>query len=353
MNILMIDNGQPFDLETPYREPLGGSETSFILLARGLSELDLKNKVFVSSISNPIHVKYVENLEQIPLHQWDDYLSNNLDVVIVNRSPFSIPVEILNLNIPIFVYMHDAYDQEISKWLYSKDFVNRISLIFTVSDWQKETFNKYFNIPYEKMFTIGNSVDSLLYTTHSVKKDNNKFIFASIPYKGITELMDIWTLLLQKSGNPDFHLEIFSSMNLYGDEKGDEQYTEFYRKLKSLSNVRVHNVVSMKDLTYELLTSRIYIHPQTYHETFGMVLVQSILSNTIPVSTSTGAIPELLPNNYLTKCKDIRSFSCKQEMVDIILNILHNEEFVNEKIIKDFINRFDYHNVARKVYNFL
>ena len=39
MNILLLDNGQPFTLETPYIQPLGGAETSFLLLAKGLEEL--------------------------------------------------------------------------------------------------------------------------------------------------------------------------------------------------------------------------------------------------------------------------------------------------------------------------
>jgi len=43
MNILMIDTSPiPYTPETPYIEPLGGSETAFTLLARGLEQLGHK-----------------------------------------------------------------------------------------------------------------------------------------------------------------------------------------------------------------------------------------------------------------------------------------------------------------------
>ncbi len=43
MNILLIDNGQEFNINTPYEKPIGGSETSILLLAKGLQ--DLNNQV--------------------------------------------------------------------------------------------------------------------------------------------------------------------------------------------------------------------------------------------------------------------------------------------------------------------
>ena len=39
MKILICDYGLPFDLNTPYFKPLGGSEISILLLSKGLAEL--------------------------------------------------------------------------------------------------------------------------------------------------------------------------------------------------------------------------------------------------------------------------------------------------------------------------
>jgi len=42
VKILLYDIGTPFELNTPYVQPLGGSETSILLIAKGLAELGIK-----------------------------------------------------------------------------------------------------------------------------------------------------------------------------------------------------------------------------------------------------------------------------------------------------------------------
>ena len=51
--ILLVDNGLPFDFETMYTKPLGGSEISIFLLAKGLADLGQQVVLLGSSTAVP------------------------------------------------------------------------------------------------------------------------------------------------------------------------------------------------------------------------------------------------------------------------------------------------------------
>ena len=104
--LLMIDKGQPFNLTTPYEEPLGGSETSFLLLSQGLAEHDESVILLTNSQINVPNQSFNRLL-----HNVND-LSKALpecDIVILNRC---LPEEVFKSDKRIFYYAHDAYDQD-------------------------------------------------------------------------------------------------------------------------------------------------------------------------------------------------------------------------------------------------
>jgi hypothetical protein len=106
VKILLADAGMPFDFNTPYVKPLGGSETSILLLSKGLKELG--HSVVILS-SNQIETIQDENRILDNINNFEPY-TEIADVIILNRF---LPNNINDLiqKKPIYYYTHDAYDQ--------------------------------------------------------------------------------------------------------------------------------------------------------------------------------------------------------------------------------------------------
>ncbi len=231
--------------------------------------------------------------------------------------------------------------------------IDNIEKILCVSEYQKKTFNQYFNVLLDKMFVLGNSIDSNLYTGY-VKRNINKLIFASIPYKGIEVLNDIFNTVCTKTQRDDIELHLFTSMNLYNEPDGDKEYINEFNILNNNNGVKLHNVVSMKELSRELLSSSMILFPNTYPETFSMLCTQAQASGCIPISTNMGALNERISNTingYLTKGINIYNKDTYNEFIDLIVKVLSSEDDHYKMRLKceEQSQKYNYINVARQL----
>lgn len=343
---LLVDQGMPFNLETPYTEPIGGSETSLLLLSKGLA--DSGNSVIILSNTN----------KDVPQRDYNRLLHNvnalpsilqESDIIIFNRC---IIPEVLNTNKRIFYYNHDAYDQtHIIWWMTNKDLLKRIEKILCVSEWQKETFIKYIGVPKEKLHVIGNGLDIDLYSGY-VERKLNKLIFASIPYKGIDILPNLFNDICIQSKRDDLELHVYSSMSLYGQDANDKEYEKSFSELQRIKGVFLHKPISMRELAFEFLTSSLYIHPNTYHETFGMNLTQAQCGGCIPITTNNGAVNEVIRNGetgFITKGKTIWNNECYKEYVNLVCDCLNKDLYKNRLKAQLFSKQFSYNIIAKKL----
>ncbi len=342
--ILFIDQGSAFNLNTPYLEPLGGSETSLLLLTKGVSELDQSSVILNNSTVNvpeSDHNRLLHNINALPS------IINESDIVVLNRCLIE---QVLYSDKPIYYYNHDAYDQNhLVGWMADKRIINRIEKILCVSEWQKETFNKYFNVPMEKMLVIGNSIDTSLYYGYT-ERHENKLIFASIPYKGIDIIQELFQEICIKSKRDDLAFHVFSSMKLYGNSEGDKEYEQYFAKLQRTNGVTLHEPVSMSQLGKELLSSSLILFPNTYHETFNMNCVQAQAAGCIPISTNIGAMHERIENGvngFITKNPNILNSETFNDFVELACNALDSDLYKIRLQCQKESKKWNYLNVAK------
>lgn len=346
-NILLYDNGQEFDLDTLYEFPLGGSETSFLLLAKGLS--NFHNVVLLTN-------KKIDRIQQQNIildhnSNFEGY-ANNSDIIILNRS---IPKTIdLFKNKDMYYYAHDAYDQPHVHWMGAKSNLNFFKKIFCVSDWQRETFIKYFNIEEykDKLVTVGNSIDYSLFYGYSQRLEN-KLLYTSIPYKGLEILQDLFNDICIQSKRVDLELHIYSSMELYNQKELDKEYEQIYSNLSKVKNIYLHKPVNIKELSYQFKTSSIYLAPNLYHETFGMNLVMAQAGGCIPITTNLGAVNEVLDNNYIIKFPNIENNKAYKEYVNKIINLLNRDLYKDRLKIQEEAKNWDYLKTTNRVIKWL
>jgi len=184
------------------------------------------------------------------------------------------------------LWAHHAYDQQIFL-----DFDHHIvNHIVSPSQWNKDQFIKYHNVPEDKITVIPNGVAEMF--THSDQKTKT-MIFTSIPYKGIEVLAKVIPLIHRV--HPDTKFKIFSSMSLYGPSH--DPYIELYDHLKKMKNVEYSQAIDREELVKHYQESAFFIHPNIWEETFCVSMCEAMKCGAYPIITNLGALPEVAGEN--------------------------------------------------------
>ena len=180
------------------------------------------------------------------------------------------------------LWAHHAFDQP----LFLDFDHNLVNHIVSPSQWNKDQFIKFLNVPEDKITVIPNGVSDLF--SYSNQKTKT-MIFTSIPYKGLGALSKIIPHIHQR--HPDVRFKIFSSMSLYGNL--NDPYIETYDALKLLPYVDYSEAVDQSELVKHYQESAFFIHPCIWEETFCVAMCEAMKSGAYPIITNIGALPEV------------------------------------------------------------
>lgn len=180
------------------------------------------------------------------------------------------------------LWAHHAYDQQIFL-----DFDHHIvDHIVSPSQWNKNQFIKYHNVPEDKITIIPNGVADMF--SYSDKKTKT-MIYTSVPYKGLEVLAQVIPIITHF--HPDVKFKIFSSMSLYGP--GPDQFLHIYDHLKKIPNVEYSEAIDREELVQHYQESAFFIHPNIWEETFCVSMVEAMKCGAYPIITDIGALAEV------------------------------------------------------------
>ena len=251
------------------------------------------------------------------------------------------------------LWAHHAYDQQVFL-----DFDHGIvNHIVSPSQWNKEQFIKYHNVPENKITVIPNGVaDMFSYSNQKTKT----MIYTSIPYKGLEVLSRVIPLITQR--HPDVKFKIFSSMSLYGP--GPDQFLHIYDHLKKMPNVEYSEAVDREDLVKHYQESAFFIHPCVWEETFGVAMIEAMKCGAYPIITDIGALAEVAgPNNASVISIEGEAISKGFKVTDNFINKFteascealnhydQNQPYYHKvsKIISDYVTeKYNWKNIAEQ-----
>src|SRR5689334_23325709 len=155
MKIAIYNRGIPFDGTTPFVQPLGGSETSIVHMARALASCGHEVTVYCVSVVNVGNNHRDTEVCYKSHHKFfNEYQHTPWDVLISFRSfdPF-----LLGRIAPRMIFWcGDANDQPALNHFEHAALQQNIDLIFCVSNWHRETFIQAFKLPPEKVIATRN-----------------------------------------------------------------------------------------------------------------------------------------------------------------------------------------------------
>ena len=284
MKIIFLSlSGLTFDVTTPEREPLGGTESSFCYLAR---ELAKTHDVTLAAKNVPTAtILGVKHASEANLCDYDVVISNAPIVMTGDVKPYYI------------FWNHLAHFDNAIRSLISPDVMDGIDCVVYVSEWQKNECEKWFGKA-KRTIVIGNGLTPAFENMFSsleelqATKDPLRAAYTSTPFRGLRLLPDIMENINGSKPIDDcLKLEVYSGMAVY--QGRDDHYEGLYKTLQRPDIAHVGNV-SQTILAERLKKCSYLLYPCLFPETYCIAVLEAMAAGLHVVTTDSGALLDTL-----------------------------------------------------------
>lgn len=305
-------------------KPTGGILNSLTLIPEYLASLG--HEVYVNStyqqdeIVNGVH--YVRDGQKVP----------KFDIAVFNRNilPKEFVLYCKNIGAKVIWWLHD-----ITQLSYMKDDAYQyVDKVVALSQYCKQTYSDFYQLPDEAFTVIPNGVDKELFHPGTPEERNPHMIMmASALIKGFMPIPTVFQNLQRH--NPDIDFRIYSSQTLHGISNSPDQQ----RFLESMERLGAHiySPVSQQVLARLLRQARCLLMPNTYPEICSNLMLQAQASGCPVVSSNIGSASEFIKDGetgLLTKYYPHDYDSFNVDYVNKVLDVYLNDELFN-KISKE------------------
>lgn len=308
MKVTFFDfmNIPEYDCETPYTKGIGGTQSAICYYAEELAK------------SHDVSV-YLLNIDEektnrgVKFMKGKDIIKTGLqtDILVWSSSATETSVETLKnkvvANLKICWIPHNLFEPGIDDF---ETFVYYFDLFGFVSEHQRKQFIETYNLNVEKTFVFNNGICPSFQTEFDPSVKKPYFIYTSQPYRGLEIVANNWSKIVEKY--PEAQLHTYSSRSLYGGINSDETNVIF-EKLKTLSNVFVHDPVGQADLVKICHEASFFAYPTDFIETGCIAATEASAGGCIPIVSNLGCL-----GSYFDDC--------------LIYNDTLDEQFVDKSL---------------------
>jgi len=298
MRFAFVDPGPlNYDLDSPGKIPLGGSESAMCHLVAALGAAG--HEVYFLKGDAAPHWTGKARCLPMTTHMLREVLPVDAVVVLNAAGPGSNLREIIGPRVPLVLWIHQAHDQPVILPLRQPLVRDAYTGFACVSRWQAEMFVRTFGLSQAKIGIMRNAVapwfvslftenDSIL----AVKRRPTTLAYTSTPYRGLDVLIDVFPQI--RSAMPGVTLQIFSSMSVYQMRSSEEQghFGPLYERCRATPGVELRGSVSQVDLATALREVSVLSYPNTYAETSCISALEAMAAGCRVVSSQLAAIPE-------------------------------------------------------------
>ena len=256
---------------------------------------------------------------------------NEIDVMIVSRYIHYF-IEYRITARKTFIWLHDILLQpywrgaelpEGGKYLL-ENVINQINGIVVLCDWHKQMVLKYLNIDENKIFIIGNGIDTT-YFDHKVDRVKNRFIYMSNPNRGLLKLVSHFHTIKNKI--PDAELYIYRGTEEFTDKKVIDDLNKYdYIKFKG----KLPN----KELIPEIMKSEYWYYPTDYYETYCISALEAQMSGCMCITSNIGALSNTIEDRGILLTKPVYTDDYWNEALNTIVYLNDNPEIKKNYIDK-------------------
>lgn len=165
------------------------------------------------------------------------------------------------------------------------EYMKMFDKIIVLSEFHKNNLNGVLNLPDFIYSIVGNATEEQDISNEEKLSnfENNDFIYASTPFRGLVVLMKMWPIIKQRIPNAKLH--VYSSMKIYGSETHDLMFENMYKSLSKMDGVIYYGSRPQKEIFSMMKKCKLMLYPNVYPETYCNVVMESRACKT-PIITS-------------------------------------------------------------------
>ena len=314
MKLLFVNN-QPvrFNVETPAREPLGGTESAIAYLARQLAANG--QDVAILAELPPGTPERLGGVRHFPAALAGDpgfFAAEDFDAVIAVAAPML--ARQLRAAAPRalhIAWLHALPDQPGMKPL--AEMTPFIDCAVFVSEWQRRAV-RFAGAAH----VIGNGIapafENLFGSADEMfAAKQNRAAYTTTPFRGLNVLTRAFGAAQLATT-----LDVWSGMRLY--QASDAPYAEIFAAAQATPRLQLHDPVSQPELAQQLKPVAFLFYPCVYFETYCICALEAIAAGLQVIATDIGALKEttlgfaeLIPAIGLSPEELVRSFTARIE----------------------------------------
>ncbi len=273
------------DVGLPEREPLGGSESCMVYLARTLASSG--HDVTLAARLAPGTPEHIMRVRHVPLELMDSAAfcaAENFDAVIALSAP-AVAAHLKRVAPKAIhvAWLHMLPDQSSMAPLAAA--TPMIDCAVFVSNTQRQMV-RYGG----RSHVIGNGIAPAFENMFASAEDlraakQDRAAYTSMPYRGLHQLVQV---IGQMKG--ETHFDIYSAMQTYREP--DDAFAPLYDQVKAARRTSYHGAVAQSALAGELRNIAFLAYPCSFVETYCIAALEAIAAGLKVVSFDLGALRE-------------------------------------------------------------
>jgi glycosyltransferase involved in cell wall biosynthesis len=330
---IYCNDGSPLKITPPmiYGRGVGGAELSMMTWAETMAGRGHRVRVY----NDPDTAGAYDDVDYLP--QGDFQPGQYRDVLIVYRSPTPGLKDI-----KAGVKIHWSTDQ-FTMGDYKTDIVPYVDKVICISPYHMRDYAERYAPPEDKLTYIDLGVRLQDYPL-DIEKIQNRFIFCSVPDRGLEEVRYIWPNI--KEAIPDATLTIFSDYTLWGSLSPRDHNHR-------LNMLGVDGIVYMGAKPRHFFAKKqaeaqIHLYPCTYNELFCISAAECQAVGAYPITSGMGAL-ETTNEFGLIVPGEPKDPNWQRSYIDIVIATVLDQDRLTKQALKGANlarDRFDWERIC-------
>ena len=189
------------------------------------------------------------------------------------------------------LWLHDLWQDPEAQHLKDPASRARFEKLVFVSNWQFQTYHMGLGVPYNESIVMRNAIEPIMDFEKDPDDGPMRLIYHTTPHRGLEILVPAFEALYNKHGDK-IVLDVYSSFNIYGWPRRDEQYKEVFAKCEEHPGINYHGTVSNDEVREALKTALIFAFPSIWQETSCIAAIEALSAKCAIICPNLAALPE-------------------------------------------------------------
>jgi tetratricopeptide (TPR) repeat protein len=309
---------------------MGGSETYVVEMSRYIQlSGDFQVIVFCDCETADVF----EDVEYRPLEEYFSFVHYNyIHTCIISRYSEFLPVALEGQTENVYLVVHDL---TLTGKIVPKS--EKLKNVFCLTEWHYNYFLSHYPDLKDITVVLGHGININSYLLDVNNKIPYKFIYSSMPNRGLLPLLIMWSKI--HAIEPSATLHIYSDINSkYMLDTCPELMQIIKNHLDSLknSNVFYHGWVDKKTLQTSWKTADVWFYPCTYMETFCLTALEAAASKTLAVTTDLAGLQTTVGDRGVILHGQPNTVEWFDSAITKLFNTLKNPALKNALIEKNY-----------------